>query len=550
MDGYAEDNETWSDKVMTTMVTALALVIVVMLVLVLVRSMKAYIEVQRAVSLNAACDGGGFERESPRWRIMFTGDTIRTKNDNGTDNEDDCEYVTKTPHYMYNKAYEIFFTWYGKFDRAITGGGLVVLCLCGLLLTIQMCAFDDFNGWSAYLAKQFAKMEPLAWTPSGGFNDVPHGPSVESNVSALAHGWVPYVNWPNRLFTPFYMFWDGWLWSVLCIFLTALWLVFNLALFALRAIVWAWWAVAHLLKGATMGGIKVFHSKYMWYNFVFLVLLLVCYAIFTRAFIGVNKIDPNKLFASSGLTLMQPNESTCHVDPFTTAPYDDVELLKPAKGAYLTYQAALWDMGREWRNMMSSLWTEYNNGAILQGSVGGKVVGFRDFLKGKTAPDPKGAGALDAAGAGYEWLRRVQLNLQVSDVDFEQEMSVPLQAFLGLLVDDADDGNASLGGRCHANGMAMGYMVYDADFMSEMKGTHAKLYAAMAKVRDLSPEREFSTFFTTEASLAAVFLAIVAYLVLLRWNDTVVYYLLLATLASAGAAAFAFVVLKMLRPVG
>ena len=539
----ADVKETWADKGMTTMVTALALIVVALLVLILFRSLAAYVEVQRAVSISAACDGGGFESETPRWRLMFTGDTIDVKKD------DDCEYVAKTPHYMYNKAYEIFFTWYGKFDRTIIGLGYVLIVACVLLMTIRTCAFDNSEKFMLYMKTQCDHLEPFSlWARSGLYTAAAPGGPVDIGVSNWAHGWLPRV-WTNRLFTPFQPWFKGVgeLSTYAGVLLTALWLLPNAALFVLRLGIFLWWWAAHFLKGVSIDGSPVFQSHYMYLNLTILLVLIVFYAIFTRAFLGVNRLEPSNMSFALSVPVANP---ACHQDPFSAAPFgEDIRPLKPASDAYKEYQAALWAMGAEWRRVALAQWTAYNNAAIMGGLTPRKVVGFREYLKAKATPDAS-TGALDGAGITYEWLRRAQLNLQLSDADFEQEMSEKLRAFFQLTVDDADDGNAADGGRCKANGMVMGYMVYDADFMSALKGNQATLFAAMARVRGLATERDFSAFFTTEAAYAAVFLAAIAYLVLLRWNDTVVYYLLLATLASAGAAAFAFVVLQMLRPVG
>ena len=530
-------DETAADMVVSLVLTILSIIIVSLLVFVILKSLRAYTDVQQSVSVSAECDGLGFEREQPRWRMMFTPSRVPLT-------------CTKTPHVMFNRAYDIFFKWYGKLDKAILLLGLIILVTCVVLLMISSSDFPDAPLYFAYWQEQFCRI----W-----FYKTPEAQSLFQieGISNLKYGWLPYdfMNRPVRTWKTRqwkvggmdqgFGIWDNpytknpqWIMSIIlaalvCIVLNIPWFCLTFSVFLVQLIVQALWLVASFVKG-----LKILDTHYSHINLFVVVVLLLIYTIFTRMYLRMSE-------ESMDVWRAEYTPSDCG-----PGPAELVTSMQPILEASTSYQAALWNMGQAWLRFAQPLWNEFKG----QTKEAVSVLGFKAYIKDRSLTTP----VYNPSAVVLDWLNRVQTNLQLSDQDFGQELYLPLTACLdGLLVGGTDDGNPKFdasgsfvradNGKCGTNAALMGFMVYDADFMQNVKGANARLYAAMAAVRDSAPEGAFSRFFSRKAMWAAAFVAIIAYLTLLRWNDVAVYYLLLTTLSVAGFAAFMYVCLHLVR---
>ena len=516
--------ETGTDVALTLTVSALGLTIIALLLFMLVRSLIAFTDVHKSVSINAECDGAAFEQETPRWRMKFQGAPACSG--------EDADYADTASHVAFNKAYEIFYTWYGKFDSAIVGFGIVLLIACALLVAMRFCAFDDADAFVEYVYRQWDALREFEFADADG-------------VTACLHGFFTPA-WVNRRFPASETSRVWWQWLAM-----ALWILPWALLFLLRASMWAFWYIAHAIKANTGG---LLDTQFAHVNLVVVVLLLLSYGAFTRSFLDINRWTLADWRVDHGGTT-----TDCKGNVVPAAEY--VPALMGLKAQAGDYAAALDVLGTAWRALGKDLWSSYK--ATRASPLTPTPSTFRDFLATKADVPATGAsastssttsantgsavGTVSTGGAGanaaavlHDWFVRVQVGLQLSDADFDQLLYQPLIEFFDQL---AVDGTSSpVDPR-----RLLGYMLYDADFMQGIKGRYASLYAAAAKVRDMSPENAFSGFFFQQARTAAIFVALIAYFMLLRWSDAVVYYLLLFTLVSTGTAAFAFVVLRMLR---
>jgi len=535
-------SETLADVGVSMALTVFSIILVSLLVFIMLKSMRAYVDVQQSVSLNASCDGAGFEREQPRWRMMF-------------DPPPKPLTCNNTPHVMFNRAYDIFFKWYGKIDKSIIGLGVIIAVVCCVLLMISVTIFPDHTKYWTFLQLQWIK---IYWTRDPL--------EVIPGINNLLYGFYPFEYLNRPIFT-----WDTWKWVIsdfndgigvmgkynnhsylrgelalgilFAISVNFPWAVVSLLWFLPQLLLQLLWLTASWLKG-----LQLFDTHYAHINFVVVVVLLLLYSLFTRMFLNVDQDALAQWRAE-----LDPN--TCGPSPASL-----VKALAPILNASQHYQSALWAMGQAWLTVAQPVWQEFTS--TLEVGMTPDVLAFRTYVSQRAVTIP----TYNSYALILDWLTRVQTNLQVSDADFGQLLYIPLTAFFdGLLVSGTDDGNPNFDtttptfdasgnwvspgnvGKCGINAALMGYMVYDADFMQNVKGASPTLYHAMAAVRTSAPEVEFSKFFTRKTMWAAVFIAIIAYLSLLRWNDVAVYYTLLATLCIAGGSAFAYVVLHLVR---
>ena len=520
--------ETLADIVVSLALTILSIILVSLLVFIMLKSMRAYMDVQQSVSVSTECDGAGLEREQPRWRMMFQPSPQPLM-------------CNQTPNVMFNRAYDIFFNWYGKIDKSIIGLGVVIAIVCGILLMISMCQFPDAKTYLEYWTVQVNRI----WWEYSPLEQI-------EGINNLQYGWFPYefMNRPIRTWAT----WD-WTWpcekgigalptnvdwgifsppNILLGILFALlvnlpWcLVTFFILFVPQCVAQALWLLASCLKGLVLLDTHFSHI-----NFVVVVVLLLLYSLFTRFFLRIDQDSLAQWRAQLDQTDCGPGSASL------------VHALQPILDASKTYQVALWRMGQTWLEFGQPMWQEYSSTVNVSEGATPSVVGFKAYLANRAVTIP----VYNTSAILLDWLTRVQTSLQLSDADFGQTLHLPMTTFFNrLLVGGTDDSNPKFDdGKCGINASLMGYMVYDADFMQNVKGANANLYTAMAAVQDATPEVAFSRFFTRKAMWAALFVAIIAYLSLLRWNDVAVYYLLLTTLCVAGGGAFLYVCLHLVR---
>ena len=431
---------------------------------------------------------------------------------------------------MFNKAYEIFFTWWGMFDKSIIGFGVVLLVVCALLAAMRTCAFEDSTALMEYCMMQ----KDALGKSSLALVDDPA-------VTAFVHGWFtpaftncvqPYD--PTIWKFPYDSSWKyAWLTNAAVWLSIVAWFLVWAILAVVRHCIMAFWYFAHALKANTG---SILDTRFAHVNLTVVVMLMLSYGAFTRTFLDINR------WTLADWSLDHGGASqTCNGNSIPAPDY--VPALMGLNASAKGYQSALDAMAAKWRSLSSTLYAQYVAASTKAGAFVPRTSDFRDYLATHAA-ETAVSGSITTYNAAFllhDWLVRVQVNLQLSDADYNLLLTVPMTNFYGIV-----PGTAS--GESEADQTRlMGYMVYDADFMQNIKSSYSDLYTAMASVRDLTPEIEFSNFFSRQAALAVTFIAVIAYFMLLRWNDVVVYYLLLATLVAAGGAAFGYVVLRMLR---
>ena len=151
-------------------------------------------------------------------------------------------------------------------------------------------------------------------------------------------------------------------------------------------------------------------------NLTVIVLLLMLYGAFTRSFLDINRWTLSDWSNDNGGPVALCADAS---GKFQSCPY--VPALMGLKNEATAYGDAIVALRTEWYTMGLPSWSAFlavQNAQTPHGTS--SATNFRDYLATKAAPPTGHSTGLNEAGVLHDWLVRIQVQMQLSDTEFNQ----------------------------------------------------------------------------------------------------------------------------------